>query len=321
VSEAVKELNITRPAGEKIGVAYGIHREDLAVNDSDTNEKSYCVAHNMSASYDAIQVAVVCSRSAGQNYLDVGGNSKVMMEVENGTDCEKFSFNPAARQQFREENNIPQNASVVTLAGRYSPEKDVTAYIKIIGEMLKQSENENLHFIGCGSMISNDNIRLQALIKNSFGNEYDTLKNRIHFLGFQDMPTVMSATDVILSTSRTESWGLTLLEAAAAGCIAVYPELPGTCNAMGNLANTYNLSVKREETEEIDPLFPQTKSLSNESIAVFVSKLQKALILSENQEAKERHVERARETDVSKMYNGYLTAFELAHQRANSNEG
>jgi glycosyltransferase involved in cell wall biosynthesis len=321
VSEAVKELNITRPAGEKIGVAYGIHREDLAVNDSDTNEKSYCVAHNMSASYDAIQVAVVCSRSAGQNYLDVGGNSKVMMEVENGTDCEKFSFNPAARQQFREENNIPQNASVVTLAGRYSPEKDVTAYIKIIGEMLKQSENENLHFIGCGSMISNDNIRLQALIKNSFGNEYDTLKKRIHFLGFQDMPTVMSATDVILSTSRTESWGLTLLEAAAAGCIAVYPELPGTCNAMGDLANTYNLSVKREETEEIDPLFPQTKSLSNESIAVFVSKLQKALILSENQEAKERHVERARETDVSKMYNGYLTAFELAHQRANSNEG
>ncbi|WP_448111637.1 glycosyltransferase [Pseudomonas lini] len=320
VSEAVRELNSTRPTGEKIGVAYGIHREDLAVEDSDTYEKAYCVTRNMAASHNAIHVAVVCSRSAGQNYLDVGGNSKVMMKVENGTDCEKFSYNPSARQQFREANNIPQDASVVTLAGRYPPEKDVTAYIKIIGEVLKQPENGNLHFIGCGSMMSNDNIRLQALIKNSLGNEYDTLKHHIHFLGFQDMPTVMSATDVILSTSRTESWGLTLLEAAAAGCIAVYPELPGTCNAMGNLANTYDLSVKRKETEEIDPLFPQTKSLSNESIAVFVSKLQNALTLSKNQEAKENHVKRARETDVSKMYNGYLAAFELAHHRANSNE-
>ena len=320
VSEAVKELNSNRPPGQKIGIAYGIHREDLTIMDSNINEKSYCVTRNMAASHDAIHVAVVCSRSAGQNFLDVGGNSNVIMEVENGTDCEKFSYSSSARHQFREANDIPQNAKVVTLAGRYSPEKDVTAYIHIIGKMLKQPENGNLHFVGCGSMMSTDNIRLQALIKSSLGNEYDTLKHRIHFLGFQDMPTVMSASDVILSTSRTESWGLTLLEAAAAGCIAVYPQLPGTCNAMGNLANRYDLSVKCKETEEIDPLFPQTKSLSRESIAEFVGKLQIALTLSQNQEAKKYHVERARETDVSKMYSGYLAAFELALQRANSTE-
>ncbi|MGF0241885.1 glycosyltransferase [Rhodococcus sp. IEGM1300] len=321
VSEAVKQVNATRPAGEKIGVAYGIHREDLAVNGSDINEKAYCVTQNMLATHDAIQVAVVCSQSAGQNYLDVGGNANVMMEVENGTDCVKFSHNAADRQRFREENNIPQTASVVTLAGRYSPEKDVTAFIKIMGEMLKQPTHEHLHFIGCGSMMSNDNVRLQALIKTSLGNEYETLKSRIHFLGFQDMPSVMSATDVILSTSRTESWGLTLLEAAAAGCIAVYTELPGTCNAMGELTDIYNLSVKRKETEVIDPLFPHTQSLSDESIGVFVRKLNIALTLSKHQEARERHVERAKETDVSKMYNGYVAAFELAHQRANSKEG
>jgi glycosyltransferase involved in cell wall biosynthesis len=319
VSEAVKELNSTRPPGEKIGIAYGIHREDLAIDGSNTNEKSDCVVRNMASSHDTIQVAIVCSRSAGQNYLDVGGNPKIMTEVENGTDCEKFAHSASARQQFREKNNIPHDAKIVTLAGRYSPEKDFATYIKIINETLKQPGSHNIHFVGCGAMVSKDNIRLQALIKNELDNQYDNIKNRIHLLGFQDMPTVMSATDVILSTSRTESWGLTLLEASAAGCIAVYPDLPGTRNAMGSLAETYDLSVKRHDSEKNDPLFPHTKSLSDESISMFVSKLSKALTLSEIPEAKEQHVKRARETDVSKMYNGYVAAFELAHQRANSN--
>ena len=321
VSEAVKELNGTRPDGERIGIAYGIHREDLAIDNSNTNEKAHCVKNNVSSSYDTIQVVIVCSSSAGQNYLSVGGNPKILTEVENGTDCDRFTFSPASRQQFRNEHNIPQDASIITLAGRYSPEKDFTAYVKIIGQMLKQPENHNIYFIGCGSMVSNDNIRLQALIKNVLGSDYEKVKSRINLLGFQDMPTVMSATDVILSTSRTESWGLTLLEASAAGCIAVYSDLPGTRNAMANLAETFDLTVKRHETEEIDPLFPQAKSLSDDTIDAFVSKLQQALVFSKDPDAKERHVQRARETDVSKMYNGYVAAFELAHQRANSNAG
>lgn len=321
VSAAVKELNNTRPIGEKIGIAYGIHREDLTTENSDTNEKSHCVTRNMSSSYSDIQVAIVCSRSAGQNYMNVGGNPKIVNEVENGTDCEKFAYSASASYRFRDEQHIPQDASIITLAGRYSPEKDFTAFIKIIGETLKKPENNNVHFVGCGAMVCNDNIRLQALIKDSLGSDYDALKSHIHLLGFQDMPSVMSATDVILSTSRTESWGLTLLEASAAGCIAVYSDLPGTRNAMGTLADTYDLSVKRSETDKIDPLFPLTKSLSDESIVEFVEKIQKALTLSKDVIAKEHHVKRARETDVSKMYDGYVAAFELAYQRANSNAG
>lgn len=321
VSEAVRELNSTRLTGEKIGIVYGIHREDLTIENSNTNEKSHCVSLNMSSTYNAIHVAIVCSHSAGKNYVNVGGNPEIMKEIENGTDCEKFAYSASARQLFRERHNIPQDARIVTLAGRYSVEKDFTAFIKTTGHILKQPENNNVHFIGCGSMVSNDNVRLHALLKSELGNDYANLKDRVHLLGFQDMPTVMSATDVILSTSRTESWGLTLLEASAAGCIAVYSDLPGTRNAMGEIANLYDLSVKRNETNEIDPLFPQARVISKETILAFSSKLQKALSLSKKPEAREHHVERAKETDAAKMYSGYVAAFELAHQRANSDAG
>ncbi|WP_434655475.1 glycosyltransferase family 4 protein [Pseudomonas sp. R3-56] len=317
VTEAIKQLNDVRPIGERIGIVYGIHREDLSVEDTLNNEKDFCVATNMRASYGAIQVAVVCSRSAGQNYASVGGNPYALKEVENGTDCEKFARNDKARHQFREQHDIPQGAKVITLAGRYSPEKDMTACIRIISEVLQRPGNEAVHFVGCGAMLSSDNRDLQNLLKNTLG-DLQSLKERIHFLGFQDMPAVMSATDIVLSTSRTESWGLTLLEAAAAGCIAVYSDLHGTRNAMGRLAEDYSLCVKRQQAEKPDPLFPNYRMLSDESIGEFVDKLQEALALSEDPEARQAHLDRARETDISKMYDGYLEAFQQAYQKANS---
>jgi glycosyltransferase involved in cell wall biosynthesis len=120
-----------------------------------------------------------------------------------------------------------------------SARKDYPALVKALWPLMKTNWDIEAHF-HCEEETKFDNgVRFQQM----FSREADKVKpERFHFPGLhnsfegwkqQDVNVLMSAFDVFVSTSRGEGFGLTLAEAAAAGCpivaqnVSAIPEVVG----------------------------------------------------------------------------------------------
>jgi glycosyltransferase involved in cell wall biosynthesis len=303
---------VTEVAAElEIPVVYGIHREDLSISSPDL-QKNSCVLYNAQASKDLrIEKVIGCSASVLENFRSVGGevSKDYFYVVENGVDFEKFQRNEASRELFRTRNEIPQDANIVTIAGRYSPEKDFFTFIRSAVQALKSQPS--LHFVMCGSNVVPQNAELQSFLQNELEKEgLTSLSSQFHLLGFQDMPQVFSASDVVMSTSVTESWGLTLLEGAAAGNIVVHSDVAGMNNAMKDVTSEFR--IKREEIpgETIGTI--KSPKLTESCISEYTAKILQAIDASKDPEKVKSFVKRAKECSIDATVKSYESVFDKA---------
>ncbi len=138
--------------------------------------------------------------------------------VHFGVDTSKFK--PAtteAKKQAKRKFDFGPNDFVVTIVGRLDPTKDHLTFLK--AALIVQKKLKNAKFFIVGSEFGNfsTNYDYQNQI-NSFLKNHSTLIEKICFGGFIDsMPQVYDATDILVSTSKKESFGLALAEGAACG--------------------------------------------------------------------------------------------------------
>ncbi len=303
VAEVAEEL--------KIPVVYGIHREDLSITSLDL-QKNSCVLYNAQASRDErIEKVIGCSASVLENFRSVGGETAEdhFYVIENGVDFEKFQRSEDAREMFRTHNEIPLEAKVVTIAGRFSPEKDFFTFIRSAVQALKS--NPDLHFVMCGSNVVPENAELQSFLNNELEKSgLISLASRFHLLGFQNMPEVFSASDVVMSTSVTESWGLTLLEGAAAGNIIVHSDVPGMNNAMKDASEEFR--IRREEIpgETIGTI--KSPKLTEACILDYTSKMLQAVEASKDPEKVRTFINRAKACSIDTTVKSYEMVFDQA---------
>jgi glycosyltransferase involved in cell wall biosynthesis len=97
-------------------------------------------------------------------------------------------------------------------AGRFEDEKDPLCAVSVYKEVLKSIPDTKLILLGKGSLEP----RLRA--------EAGEFKH-IEFPGWQDPAVYLPIADVVLSTSKHESWGASIVEALAAGVPIVAPDV------------------------------------------------------------------------------------------------
>ena len=137
--------------------------------------------------------------------------------VPTGIDVEYFT---SAASSYRRTHKIPQNAFVVGHVGRLAPEKNLIFLTEAVAEFLKQ--NKQAHFLVVGNGPSEREMR-------KFVRSRD-LQSRVHFGGvLKGKPLVAAyhAMDVFVFASKSETQGIVVAEAMAAGLPVIGLDAPG----------------------------------------------------------------------------------------------
>jgi glycosyltransferase involved in cell wall biosynthesis len=135
--------------------------------------------------------------------------------IPNGIDFRRFdaSLQELGGKEFRQRLKIPLESLLVGTVGEIKPQKGHEDFLHAAAIIAR--ENRNVHFIIAGG----DNSRTgehQRAIERLVGEL--RLKGRVHFTGWLDqVAPLMAALDVYVSASRTESFGLAIVEAMASG--------------------------------------------------------------------------------------------------------
>lgn len=121
---------------------------------------------------------------------------------------------------FRRSKKIPDDAFVAGYVGRLAPEKNLPFLAEAIGRFIAQ--HPKAHFLVVGSGPSEDKVRE---VFSRLG-----LANRLHLVGSLEGQTLIDAyhaIDVFVFASYTETQGMVLTEAMAAGKPVVAIDAPG----------------------------------------------------------------------------------------------
>ncbi len=138
--------------------------------------------------------------------------------VPTGVQLQRFAKGNG--RQFREQHGIPQNAYVVGHLGRLAPEKNLEFLGRAVAEFCMK--NKNAHFLLIGVGPSEKKIR-QYFQKLG-------LSDHLHVAGLlqgQAIADAYHAMDVFAFASKSETQGMVLTEAMAAGKPVVALDAPG----------------------------------------------------------------------------------------------
>jgi len=152
--------------------------------------------------------------------------------VPNGIDIEKWSNvkTEKLRREFRFEHNISFDAFLIGTLGELKQLKGQRDFV-LAAQIIAQKRPE-AHFVIVGK-------------DNSYGQEFRrelkrlvkvfNLENRFLWLDWvEGTAPLLSAIDVFVSASHTESFGLAILEAMASGCAIVSTETEGAKELIEN---------------------------------------------------------------------------------------
>ncbi|MFP3937879.1 MAG: glycosyltransferase [Phycisphaerae bacterium] len=155
--------------------------------------------------------------------------------VPTGVELERFTNGDGAR--FRRNTGIPDDAMLLTYVGRIAPEKNMDFLTDAVAETLGRIDSA--HFAAVGSGPSQDQIRRRL--------DERGLADRAHLVGVcqgQDLVDAYHATDAFVFASKTETQGVVLIEALAAGCPVVALDAPGVREVVRDGENGYLVATE-----------------------------------------------------------------------------
>ena len=150
---------------------------------------------------------VYCSKAV-QRQSPLPGTSNIV--IPNGILQSSYLGHRTQKAETRLQLGVPNDAIVVIAVGRMCAQKNFDSALDAIAILDRRVPNRRLSFLFCGD--GQEKERLEAWAKHS------SLTSCVHFLGNRtDIPTLLAASDVFLSTSLYEGMPLTVLEALTAG--------------------------------------------------------------------------------------------------------
>src|SRR6266568_5186301 len=190
-------------------VVWGIHHSDVdRRNVKRLTRWTRSVSARLSG---ALPVRIVCcAESALRSHVGLGYRADRMVVIPNGFDLDRFAADSHARARLRHELSIPSGAPVVGLVARVHPDKDHRTFLAAAG--LVAQENREVLFLLAGEGATPSNPALSASVRE-FG-----IAPRVRLLGLRsDVPRLLSALDVLVSSSRSEGFPQILGEAMLCG--------------------------------------------------------------------------------------------------------
>ncbi len=162
---------------------------------------------------------ITLTKSGIEPYVKAGiGNPSQFEYIYNGVDIQALEKRKADRTRKRWEVGIGNDCFVVVTAGRLVPVKGHTYLITAFARVVKEIPNVRLVFLGDGEL------------KEALFAQTKTLgiENHALFLGMRnDVPEIISASDLFVLPSINEGFGVVLLEAMAMKCPIVATNVGG----------------------------------------------------------------------------------------------
>lgn len=147
-------------------------------------------------------------------------------------------FNVSKKTFLQKKLNLPKNITIILAVGRLGKEKNFAFTIEIFKKLAEKESTSHLVIVGSGM----EKEKLAGL-------SGDLLNKRIHFAGqvdVEDMPLVYASAEIFIFTSTTETQGLCVLEAAAAGLPLVLTDDPAYKNMIVDGFNGFSLPQKQD---------------------------------------------------------------------------
>ena len=193
----------------------------------------------LAAGYANLVDQVIVPSESVKDILLKRGVKTPMEVIPTGINVEHFS--KGDRIAFRQANQIPLDALVVGHAGRLSPEKNLEFLTNCMVELLKKEPRAHALIVGLGPS--------EKMIKNTF--QQAGLGKRLHLTGvlhYQHLVDAYYAMDVFAFASLSETQGIVLIEAMAAGVPVVALDAPGAREVVGDYHNGRLLNVMDQQS-------------------------------------------------------------------------
>ncbi len=139
--------------------------------------------------------------------------------IPNGVDLTAYrkKLEPIDRGLF----GISRDEIIVIYVGRLSPEKNISFLLRAFYGVAMTYENVHLLLVGEGP--DRDSLETQV--------QHMEIGDKVHFAGlveYHDIPTYLAASDIFVTPSSAETFGLSTVEGMAAGLPALGLDAPGS---------------------------------------------------------------------------------------------
>ncbi len=173
----------------------------------------------LSPFYRACDLVIVPSLSMRQILVDHFGLESPVEVIPNGVDLTPYreKIQPIDRTQF----GFTKNDVIFIYVGRLSPEKNLPLLIRAFYGVAMTYDHVRLLLVGEGPERDN----LETLIRHM------EISNKVFFTGLVDykqIPAYLTSSDIFVTPSSAETFGLSTVEAMAAGLPALGIDAPGT---------------------------------------------------------------------------------------------
>ena len=137
---------------------------------------------------------ICCSEASRQVHTALGYAAEKMVVIPNGFDLETCRPDSVARESVRKELQIPEDAPVIGLVGRFHPQKDHRTFVQ--AARLLHHDRPDVCFVLCGADVSWENHDLARWIEEA------GIRKRAYLLGERDdVPRLTAAFDIASSSS------------------------------------------------------------------------------------------------------------------------
>jgi glycosyltransferase involved in cell wall biosynthesis len=166
-------------------------------------------------------MTIAVSATVRQRMLRWGARGRKVTVIPNGVDLDRVAFDPGGRERVRAELGIDVGDYVVLLLGRLDQNKRFDQAI----EAAAPSLSPTVKLVVAGGGAERDHL-LDTARRCGVG-DYVIFAGERH-----DVAAVLSAADLLVASSRQETFGMSVLEALANGIRVLYT----TCPALDGLA-------------------------------------------------------------------------------------
>lgn len=182
---------------------------------------------------------VIAPSESIRDVLRQRGVDSPIVVVPTGVDTTEYSHGDPAG--FRTRLGIPQDAIVFGHVGRLAPEKNLSFLSEAIATVLQQTQNA--HFVVVGTGPSEATICKMCREKGVF--------DRVHLTGAlsgTDLVDAYHGMDIFVFASTTETQGMVLAEAMAAGVPVIALDAPGAREVVSDRKN--GRLIRRERRQD-----------------------------------------------------------------------
>lgn len=170
---------------------------------------------------------VCCGETAKRNHAQFGYDSARMRVISNGFDTQIFRPNREARYRIRAELGIDEDAVVCAMIGRFAPQKGHDILFAAAVELLKKIPN--MVFLLAGYDVAAKNPVIVSWLTDSM------FRDRIMLLGPRtDVPSLLAASDIGVSSSHSEGFPNAIGEAMATGLPCIGTDVGDTARLIGS---------------------------------------------------------------------------------------